>query len=157
MLKARARLTARFQALPRRAKRIVIAYMLLVSLAFGSLARNVVYHSAPPPPVEISYSSFLDLVDGQAVDSNYNSPTMTQVRIGKDRIVYRLYNKNSEKSSTTTSSSSNKAQQQQQQPNNLQLELPSLSSRAARRLAQQQASRPYLSAYTRPIPDTVSP
>jgi len=81
---------------------------------------------------------------------------MEQVRIGKDRIVYRLYNKNPGKSSsTTTSSSSSKAQQQQ--PNNLPLELPSLSIRAAQRLAQQQASRPYLSTYTRQIPDNVSP
>jgi len=158
MLNARARWTARFQALPRRAKRFFIAYMLVVSLAFGSLARNVVYHRAPPPPVEVSYSSFLDLVDGQAVDSNYNTPMMDQVRIGNDRIVYRLHNKNPEKS-TTSITSSNKAQQLQQKPNNnnLPLELPSLSSRAAQRLAQKQASRPYLSAFTRQMPDNVSP
>jgi len=150
MLKARARLTARFQGLSRRAKRIVVAYVFLVTFAFGSLARNVVINrsgAGAQTPIEISYSSFLDLVDGQAVDSNYNTPSMDQVRIGNDRIVYRLYN-NPEKSSTGDSTK-----------NNLPLELPSLSGRAAQKLAQQRgtAAQPYLSAFTRQIPDQTPP
>ena len=152
LINARARLSTRFQALPRRAKRIVLAYVLLVTLAFGSLARSVVHNTASPPPVEISYSSFLDLVDGQAVDSNYNAPMMDRVRIGSDRINYRLYNEPSQSVENLAITP-----QKDRPATTLSLELPSLSSRRAQRLAQKQSQRPYLSAYTRQIPATVPP
>ena len=171
---ARARWMARFRALPRRAKRIVLAYVLLVTLAFGSLARTVVSNSSARPsntPVEISYSSFLDLIDGQAVDSNYNAPKMDHVRIGNDRIVYRLYNQQQPQLETTTTTTTKEQEPallpKRNNKNRFSLELPSVLSRDAQRLAkekqqqqqqQQQANtRPYLTAYTRPIPNTVSP
>ena len=148
MTNARARLMARFRALPRRAKRIVVAYALVVACVFGGMARNVYSARGPPTPIEVSYSSFLDIVEGQAVDSNYNTPRMHQVRIGSDRILYKLSNSNSQNSAGTTSSTSK---------GNLPLELPTLNGRAAQRLAKQQRDRPYMAAYTRQIPGTTPP
>jgi len=146
MINARARLMARFQALNKRSKRIVVAYALLVTCLFGGMARNVYSARGPPTPIEVSYSSFLDIVEGQAVDSNYNTPRMHQVRIGTDRILYKLSNSNSQNSAGGSSSKGN-----------LPLELPALNGRAAQRLAKQQRDRPYMTAYTRQIPGTTPP
>lgn len=89
---------ARFRALPKRAQRVVLAYLLCAVLSFGGMIHvgvNAARRGAGPDfgsakrPIEIAYSSFLDLVE--------HAPTMDdsiridQVRIGSDRITYRLY------------------------------------------------------------------
>lgn len=144
LLNARARLWARFQALPRRAKRVVIAQMLLMVLAASSITKKIYVENSPPPPIEISYSSFLDLVDRQAVDMSNDVPRIDQVRIGTDRIVYRLYRSSPDGVDGGSSSSSKLL---------LPLNLPStLSKRGAERWLKKQQQSPYLQAYTRKIP-----
>lgn len=133
---ARMRIVARFQTLSRRSKIIVIAYMLIVSFAFGGAVNNMYRMTSTPPPIEISYSSFLDIVEGHDIN-NANAPTVDRVRIGRDRIYFRLF---------------------KDQPNNndnaLALELPTTSGKTARRIVRQQFNHPYLAAYTRQIPDS---
>ena len=80
----------RFQALPRRTKRLILAQWLVCLLAFGAVTKGVYHARGPGPPVEIPYSRFLDLVEQQEKGSA-DVPVMDQVRIGTDRIVYRLY------------------------------------------------------------------
>ena len=88
------RLLTRYQALSKRAKRILIAQCMIVALLFGGVSRSVTRQHVPPP-VEIAYSSFLDLVEQQQKQSpaskSENIPVLDQVRIGSDRISYRLY------------------------------------------------------------------
>lgn len=96
---------------------------------FGGITKAIVSSRGPPPSVEISYSSFLDLIEAQG---KTDAPvTMDQVRIGTDRISYRLY-----RSPESTS-------------DKLSLELPSLSTTSAQKLARQRHH--YLSAYSRKV------
>lgn len=138
-----ARQAARFLALSKRSKRIVVANILFAAVACGGLTRNIVSQNAPPRPIEVSYSSFMDLVEQQEqLDSTSKSsavgnvPVMDQVRIGTDKIVYRLY----------------------RNVNGQQPEAPVVkgkqtrSGRAAARNLKRQQQQPYLTAYTRKIP-----
>lgn len=84
----RTRIVTRFRALPTRAKRIVVAQWLVLFLACGAVGKNAYSKRAAPPPIEVPYSRFLDLVEQQKQQS---VPVMDQVRISTDRIVYRLY------------------------------------------------------------------
>lgn len=141
---ASARFTARFQALSRKAKRIVLLQFFILAVTVGSIGKNIYAANGPPPPVEVSYSSFLDLVERQeSAASDGNVPVMNEVRIGTDRIVYRLYRnpKEDEQGGSSTTSK-------------LPLELPSLSPKSAKRLLKQQQQRPYMTAYTRKITAT---
>ena len=104
------RAASRFQSMSRRAQRLVVAQGIVLILACGGLARTAYINHAPTSngspfssrrPIEISYSSFLDLVEQQNArhltslraksPSNPPVPLIDHVRIGNDRISYRLY------------------------------------------------------------------
>jgi cell division protease FtsH len=96
---------------------------------FGGVTKAVLSSRGPPPSVEISYSSFLDLIETQG---KLDAPvTMDQVRVGTDRINFRLY-----RSPESTG-------------DRLSLELPTMSTSSAQKLARQRHT--YLSAYTRKV------
>lgn len=126
---ARSRFVARFQALSPRARRMAIINMCVLVFMFGGVTKAVVSSRGPPPSVEISYSSFLDLIETQG---KLDAPvTMDQVRVGTDRINFRLY-----RSPESTG-------------DRLSLELPTMSTSSAQKLARQRHT--YLSAYTRKV------
>jgi hypothetical protein len=103
------RTAARFQKLSRKAKRLVLLQLVVVGCLCGGAARNVHQRGgASPPPIEIAYSSFLDLVAQQPAastqissSSNNNKASgegaqasavvLDQLRIGTDRMTYRLH------------------------------------------------------------------
>ena len=97
--------SAKFSKLSRRAKSLVVMQSLIVLLLFGSMGRKlyVKYHvtngGAPmTPPVELPYSSFLDLVDesGKGAKSSSKSSSSSSavvvdnVRISPEAIMYRV-------------------------------------------------------------------
>jgi hypothetical protein len=89
------RYVAKFKSLSKKAKAIVAMQVLAVMLVFGGMAKNVYtkhYQPIAGPPVEIPYSSFLDLVErsGSAKGGASSSVTMDNVRISPDKLVYRL-------------------------------------------------------------------
>jgi ATP-dependent Zn protease len=102
------RTATRFQRLSKKAKRLVLMQLVVMGCLFGGAARNVQQqrHGVSPAPIEIAYSSFLDLVEQQDAvaakvgktgepqsSSSSSQPVvvMDQVRIGTDRISYRLH------------------------------------------------------------------
>ena len=96
LLSTRARgLATKYRGLSKRAKRLLMVQLVVVGVLFGSVTRSMARQHAAPPAVEIAYSSFLDLVEQQtttpAAGSNKDVPVLDQVRIGNDRISYRLY------------------------------------------------------------------
>lgn len=93
LLSVPARFRARFLALSTRAKRLVVMQMFILVLACGGIARSAYRPSVATRPVEIAYSSFLDVVEQQTKRNADAVPGIDQVRIGTDRIVYRLYRK----------------------------------------------------------------
>lgn len=137
-MNARARLWARFLILPKKAKRILMVNMLFFMVACGGVSRSIYTQSAPSPPVEVSYSSFLDLVEQQhelqngkaSTAATGNVPVMDQVRIGNDRIIYRLYRNVDSKQVAPAGKT---------------------PSRRKAAVASRQAE-PYLTAYTRKVP-----
>jgi ATP-dependent 26S proteasome regulatory subunit len=148
LINGQSRFVALFRALPKRSKRILIANMLFFAVAFGSVSRNIYYQSAPPRPVEITYSSFLDLVENQQpplpLGSNSptsNVPVMDQVRIGTDRIAYRL-----------TRNVDGKPTAPEILSTNPQPKKSSSRSRIGLKKAKPAAPSPYLTAYTRKVP-----
>lgn len=94
------RLTTKYRGLSKRAKRLVMIQLLVVAVLFGSIGRSVVsrQQASTPPPIEIAYSSFLDLVEGQSGRNSNNNdvPVLDQVRIGNDRISYRLHRRSTD-------------------------------------------------------------
>lgn len=155
LINVQSRMYARFQALPKRAKRIFICNMLFFCVAFGGISRNVIKQSSPPAPVEIAYSSFLDLIEKQQQQDGgkYISdvPVMDQVRIGTDRIAYRLY-RNVDGKPTAPVIVSKKNQQQQQAQKGEQLSQPNKKSGGKSRNKKVAPPAPYLMAYTRKVP-----
>lgn len=101
------RLWARFQLLSNKAKRIVVANLFMVTVTCGFVAtRAYQTHAVSSRPLEIAYSSFLDLVDQQ--QRSKNDPVIDRVRIGNDRISFRIYRErasSSNKEKATSSSS----------------------------------------------------
>ena len=95
---------AKFQSLSRRSKMIILIQFCILFGGMSSIMNRIYIHNSPvPPPIEISYSSFLDLIEQKPVllksynQNNDNAfiPKIDHVRIGSDRFVYRLYNSNS--------------------------------------------------------------
>jgi ATP-dependent Zn protease len=137
------RFRARFLALTPKAKRLTIVKFLLIFLLSSTVTNRVVSQNSAPRPIEISYSSFLDLVERQAVDSNNNIPKIDQVRIGTDRIIYRLQR-------TTESSNGRSAEKYDPFSSNgrtSKQETPP-ATRSARKQRQQSS---YVQAYTRKV------
>jgi ATP-dependent Zn protease len=112
------RLLARFRGLSKRAQRIIVAQAIILVLVFGAVSRNVYvkttsaasFSGGSRRSIEVSYSSFMDLVEEQPPLRTLNQspgkpilgpkrsegglagsmPVMDNVRIGSDRIVYQL-------------------------------------------------------------------
>ena len=90
------KLVTRFKLLSRRGKALVAVQTLTLLLLFGSAGRSLYskHHErttgiAAGPPIEVSYSNFLDLAE-QSGSRRGTSPNMENVQISPDRIVYRL-------------------------------------------------------------------
>jgi ATP-dependent Zn protease len=84
---------ARLRVLPKRTKRILIGWLLVVTFMFAGLA-NGAYQTrgGTLPPIEIPYSSFLNILERQrkSIGDAAASPLIDRVQIGTDRIVYRI-------------------------------------------------------------------
>jgi hypothetical protein len=84
-----AKTSSRFSKLSRKAKTIVVMQTLIFTMILGSFGRKVYvrqqYSSSGGPPIELAYSSFMDLVDQSGKDV-----LVDNVRIGRDKIVYRV-------------------------------------------------------------------
>lgn len=139
LLSLQVRLSTRFSQLSKRAQRILMVQWLAVALLFGSVTNTAVRTVMAPPPIEISYSKFLDLVERQQETSR--DVLMDHVRIGTERIAFRLYplQKNNQEAS---------AQRKEPTKRN------SLA-RSKRRKIKVSKSRPFVSAYARKV--AVSP
>lgn len=142
------RIRLRYDGLSKRAKRIVWIQALIVACLFGSVTRNVVqrnhYMASSPPPVEIAYSSFLDMVEQQDKEE---VPLIDHVRIGTDRISYRLYKRESNNPPLTETVPPSPAAAKRGtffKNNNKQQKLLQSSTSADQ--------RPSLRAYTRKVP-----
>lgn len=102
------RFMTKYHALSKRAKRIVMAQFLVIAIVLGGIGRAAVVSSpsaARRAPIEIAYSSFLDLVEQQSSPANTEVPVLDHVRIGNDRISYRLYRRTTAEDETAESSS----------------------------------------------------
>jgi cell division protease FtsH len=70
--------------------------VLVLMLLFGSMGKsfyskyNQKNSGAPGPPVEVPYSSFLELVEQSGTAGGSDSVLMDNVRIGPDKLIYRL-------------------------------------------------------------------
>jgi hypothetical protein len=144
LLSFRSRVYTRFQALPRKAKRVVLVQWAILLFMFGAVGRNVYSVRGPAPAVEIPYSRFLDLVEQQQ-STEAGVPIMNQVRISTDRIIYRLYPNNPSPAETEAT-----------EP------VPEFDGKAAKRLAKPRRFlvqrkrtkkvQPFVTAYTRKVP-----
>lgn len=81
-------MVARFRRLSRRSKAIILGQLAIVGLLLGlSVRSSYVNHSMKTsPPIEIPYSTFLDLCQGTNEDVH-----IANVLIGPDKIGYRLF------------------------------------------------------------------
>ncbi|GAX14015.1 hypothetical protein FisN_5Lh067 [Fistulifera solaris] len=133
------RLSTRFSQLSKRARRILMVQGLVIALLFGSIANTAARTVMAPSPVEISYSRFLDLVERQQeVPNDFH---MDQVRIGSERVVFRLY----PQQTTTTADSS-------EMPTPIeQAKHKSWLANSKRRKMKVRKTRPYISAYARKV------
>lgn len=127
----------RYSRLSKKLKRVVALQFAILCFVFATLTKNLVTEGSftgayRPPPVEIGYSSFMQLVEHQ----KDNAPIMDQVRIGKDRIQYRLQ----------------PTEQLDNSKNPISIDLPSLTPKGKLRLLRQQQKRPGpITAYTRKV------
>ena len=82
----------KFAKLSKRGKQLFIIQLLFFTLIFGSVSRKayVKFTGGPTlatrPPVEVAYSNFLDLVE----NNGKSDVVVDNVKIGNDRISYRL-------------------------------------------------------------------
>jgi ATP-dependent Zn protease len=89
---------ASFKLLSRRAKTLVAVQLLMMLLIIGSMGRTIYVKNvhmrtgSAAVPVEVPYSSFLDLVEKSSSHTHrgINSVVVDNVRIGPERMVYRL-------------------------------------------------------------------
>lgn len=101
------RIQTNFKRLSKRSKMLVVSYLAIISLLFGGIGRSayINYKSPEVPinhrrPIEITYSSFMDLVETQAKQSTpalplpsssaATFPKMDKVKVAPDRIHFRL-------------------------------------------------------------------
>jgi len=97
------RFVVRFKSLSKKGKMLMATQLLTVMLLFGSVGRsayvrrNQMRSGIAGPPIEISYSNFLDLVESSGSTSKgVTSPTVDNMRISPERIVYRLTKESSD-------------------------------------------------------------
>lgn len=94
------RMVLRFRSLSKKGKVLMTMQTLTVMLLFGSIGRSAYakHHQiknglgASGPPIEVPYSNFLELVEnsGTTTKKGLTSPTVDNMRISPERIVYRL-------------------------------------------------------------------
>lgn len=136
LFRSMARFRTKFQTWPQKMKRLFLFQMCLIFALAGYTGHKIRTDVlAPPPPVEVSYSSFLDLIERQGTN---NAPVMEHVRIGDGRIYYRLQRTPINDDDTT-------------KEQRMALELPSLSPKGVQQLMKRQAKQSHLSAYTRQL------
>jgi hypothetical protein len=99
------RTIVRFKSLSKKGKVLMAMQTLTVMLLFGSMGRSVYakHHRiknglATGPPIEVPYSNFLELVEnsGTTTKKGSTSPTVDNMRISPERIVYRLTQESSD-------------------------------------------------------------
>ena len=109
----------KFSKLSKRGKQLFIIQLFCLTMIFGGLGRKayVKYtnNGAPMsrrPPVEVAYSQFLDLVEqsGGSKSSSTSSVAVDNIRIGNDRISYRVTKSPSGPSTISSQSASTAAQ-----------------------------------------------
>lgn len=91
------KMAANFKSMSKKSKVLVVVQLLLILLVFGSLGRTMYVNNvqmrtgSPGVPVEVPYSSFLDFVEESSASSRgINSVIVDNVRIGAEKMVYRL-------------------------------------------------------------------
>lgn len=110
-LSAPGRMIVKFRSLSKKGKILMAMQALTIMLLFGSMGRSIyarqnqvrngVYRG---PPIEVPYSNFLELVENSgATKKGVTSPTVDNMRISPDRIVYRLTKESAESSSDSPS------------------------------------------------------
>lgn len=98
-LNAKTRMVSNFKRLSKRSKILVVAYLMVFTFFLGSIGRSAYIshknHDFPVnrKPIEITYSSFMDIVEQQkdtVPGGTETNPSMDRVRISPDRISFRL-------------------------------------------------------------------
>ena len=85
----------RFKSLSKKGKALMAMQTLILILLFGSAGRNIYVKNHQfrtgigGPPIEVPYSNFLDFVEESGTKGS-TSPRIDNVRIGNERIIYRL-------------------------------------------------------------------
>ena len=98
------RMIVRFRSLSKKGKILMAMQTLTVMLFFGSMARTVYTKHyqmknglVAGPPIEVPYSNFLELVEKSGTSTKgVPSPTVDNMRISPERIVYRLTQESSD-------------------------------------------------------------
>ncbi len=139
LLSLQVRLSTRLSQLSKRARRILMVQGLVIALLFGSIANTAARTVMAPSPVEISYSRFLDLVERQ--QATPNDFHMDQVRIGSERVAFRLY---PQQATPAADPSETPAPVEQAKPK-------SWLAGSKRRKMKVRKTRPYISAYARKV------
>eukprot|EP00535_Pseudo-nitzschia_heimii_P000715 CAMPEP_0197180306 /NCGR_PEP_ID=MMETSP1423-20130617/4958_1 /TAXON_ID=476441 /ORGANISM="Pseudo-nitzschia heimii, Strain UNC1101" /LENGTH=594 /DNA_ID=CAMNT_0042630361 /DNA_START=115 /DNA_END=1899 /DNA_ORIENTATION=- len=106
LLSTPGRMIVRFRSLSSKGKALMAMQALTVLLLFGSVGRSVYAKQnqmknrlgVSGPPVEVPYSNFLELVEnsGSGIKKGYTSPTVDNMRISTERIMYRLTQESSD-------------------------------------------------------------
>jgi hypothetical protein len=93
------KMIVRFKSLSKKGRVLMSIQTLTVMLLFGSIGKSAyVKHNqirnglVSGPPIEVPYSNFLDLVknSGTTTKKGVKSPTVDNMRISPERILYRL-------------------------------------------------------------------
>mmetsp|Transcript_18420 Transcript_18420/g.45655 ORF Transcript_18420/g.45655 Transcript_18420/m.45655 type:complete len:595 (+) Transcript_18420:225-2009(+) len=98
LVSAPAKMVVRFRSLSKKGKVLMAMQTLTIMLLFGSMGRSIyAKHNqiknglVAGPPVEVPYSSFLELVENSGTTKKgVTSPTVDNMRISPERIMYRL-------------------------------------------------------------------
>jgi hypothetical protein len=95
-----ARFRIRFAKLSKRGKQLFLIQMFCITMIFASLGRTayIKYNNnnindsgvSSRVPVEVPYSKFMDLVEKSGSEHRKGSVVVDNIRIGSDRISYRL-------------------------------------------------------------------
>lgn len=98
-LAVKSRMVSNFKRLSKRSKILVVAYMMVFTFFLGSIGRSAYIshknydYPVNRKPIEITYSSFMDIVEQQkdaVPGGTETTPSMDKVRIAPDRISFRL-------------------------------------------------------------------
>ena len=111
LVSAPGRMIVKFKSLSKKGKILMAMQTLIVILLFGSMGRSIyakqnrirngVYSG---PPIEVPYSKFLELVENSGANKKgVTSPTVDNMRISPERIVYRLTKESSDSADSSPS------------------------------------------------------